>query len=128
MKKFIIGAGALLVPGLAFAVTGPDFGYFTSLFMDGFNLLNTYLIPILVIAATGYFFWTIIQYIRAKDATEQGKERHRMIQGVIGLTVMVAIWGIVALVVQLLGVGGASTPPAPCPPGYSWSSFSKKCN
>ncbi|MGI9118165.1 MAG: hypothetical protein ACR2IQ_01280 [Minisyncoccia bacterium] len=126
MKKLIIGTGAMFLPSLAFAALGPDFNYFISLFKVSYDLLSTYLIPILLLAATGWFFWSIIEYIKA-GADEKNVARNKMIKGVVGLAVMVSIWGIVALLGQLVGVNGQSTPPAPCPPGYSWSSVAKRC-
>ncbi len=127
MKKFIIGAGALMLPSLAFAVTGPDFGYFISLFSLALNVLNTYIIPGIIVLATIYFLYTVFQYIKGKDAKEQGEHRARMIQGVIGLVVIVAVWGIVQLIIQLAGIGGSSTQNPSCPPGYVWSNIYKKC-
>jgi len=127
MKKFIIGAGALLIPGLAFAQTGPNFGYFTSLFSLALEVLNTYIIPGIIILATIYFLWTVVQYIKGKDASEQKTNRDRMMQGIIGLTVIVAVWGIVAVITNLVGIGGSSTKPPACPPGYQWNTISKKC-
>ncbi len=127
MKKFIIGAGALLIPGLAFAQTGPNFGYFTSLFSLALDVLNTYVIPGLIIIATGYFFWTVIQYIKGKEAKDQEAHRARMMQGIIGLAVIVAVWGIVAVLINLAGVGGVSTKPPACPPGYQWDTVHKRC-
>ncbi len=120
MKKFIIGAGALLLPSLAFAVTGPDFAYFTSLFSLVLTVLNTYVIPGIIVLATIYFLITVFQYIKGKDDKDQALHRARMIQGVIGLVVIVAVWGIVQLIIQLAGVGGSSIPHPSCPPGYTW--------
>lgn len=127
MKKFIIGAGALLLPSLAFAVTGPDFGYFLSLFSLTLTVLNTYVIPGIIVLATIYFLITVFQYIKGKDAKEQGEHRARMIQGVIGLVVIVAVWGIVQLIIVLAGIGNTASQNPSCPPGYQWSNLAKKC-
>ncbi len=122
MKKFIIGAGALMVPAFAFAQSGPQFGYFESILIFSLRVLNTYIIPGLVIIATGFFMWSVVQYIRA-DAADKDNNRKKMINGVMGLTVMVAIWGISAFLISLFGVGNpiGGAPNVPCPPGYHWN-------
>ena len=121
MKKFIIGAGALMVPAFAFA-QGPQWSYIESIFIFALRVLNSYVIPGLVIVATGFFMWSVVQYIRA-DAADKDNNRKKMINGVIGLTVMVAIWGIASFLISLFGVGNpvAGGPNVPCPPGYHWN-------
>ncbi len=71
------------------------------------------LIPILFIIATAWFFVGVLYYLISED---ERKERGRriMVQGVISLAVMVAVWEIVALVVTFV----FSDPnPAPFSPG-----------
>ncbi len=127
MKKFIIGTGALLIPGLAFAQNFSDV-YLTTGFGSILKILNTYVIPGLIVLATIYFLWTVIQYIRAKDAKGQEEHRGRMIQGIIGLVVIVAVWGIVKVVTNVFDIGGPNTANPACPPGYTWQAASHKCN
>ncbi|MCC7436498.1 hypothetical protein IT402_01320 [Candidatus Nomurabacteria bacterium] len=85
----------------------------------------------LMIAATLYFIWTVIGYIRAKDATKAEESKKAMIRGIIGLFVIVAIWGIVRLITSTLGVGTGSlnSRDVPCPPGmiYNTSVTPPRC-
>ncbi|MBI2023747.1 hypothetical protein HYT01_04280 [Candidatus Giovannonibacteria bacterium] len=74
------------------------------------TILNA-IIPILMIIATIVFLWGVIKYITAggdEEALSTG--RSYMIFGLIGLTVMVAVWGIVTLIVNTFGVGGRAIP------------------
>lgn len=64
--------------------------------------------PILITLATLYFFWGITKYIRAGGNSEEMKEgKNVMIYGIIALFVMFAVWGLVVLVKNELGLGNA---------------------
>src|SRR3989344_3282355 len=89
MKKFIIGASALFLPGIAFAVTLED-----TLNEIG-NLINV-AGPIVIGLALLYFFWGLASYIFSSDDPEKKESgRNIMIWGVIALFVMVSVWGLV---------------------------------
>lgn len=68
------------------------------------------LIPILVTLALIAFFWGVARYaIKGADdekAREQGKQI--MIWGIIGLFVIVSVWGLVAVVQNTFNLGNAS--------------------
>lgn len=75
------------------------------------DLLNQ-LIPLLLILATVLFLWGVIRYVTAGGDEEKLKTgRQYMLWGLIGLAVMVAVWGIVKLLVNTFGVGGEGVPP-----------------
>ncbi len=75
-------------------------------------------ITFLMIAATLYFIWTVIQYITAKDADSRKEYRGKMVAGIVGLFVIVSVWGIVYFIGNTLGLGGGTSPYSlPCPPG-----------
>ena len=72
------------------------------------TLINTYIIPLLVALAIVYFFLGIIKYIQGGgDGKADGMKI--MGAGIIGLVVMLSVWGIVTLVTNSLGVGGQQT-------------------
>jgi uncharacterized membrane protein len=57
------------------------------------------LVPLIVSLAVVVFLWGVLKYVIAgsnKDGKEEG--RKFMIWGLIGLVVMVSVWGLVALV------------------------------
>jgi len=111
MKKIgLIGGGiaAAFLPFLALAQQSTKLGDVLSTVS---KLLNT-VIPILITLAMIYFIWGVIQYVTAKDEEKQKEARSVMINGIIGLFAIVAIWGLVALISKTFGVdvgGGAPT-------------------
>ncbi|MEK7162538.1 MAG: hypothetical protein AAB730_01610 [Patescibacteria group bacterium] len=57
-------------------------------------------LPLLFILATIVFLWGVILYITAGGDEEKRKEgRNYIIYGLIGLFVMVAVWGIVNIMI-----------------------------
>ena len=89
MKKFVIPAGVLLLPGIALAATLEDV---LNKFGDLINIAG----PIVVGLALLYFFWGLASYIFSSDDPEKKESgRNIMIWGVIALFVMVSVWGLV---------------------------------
>jgi uncharacterized membrane protein len=90
------------VPALAAA---PDLGYFDQ-FVALLGTLIGALIPVVIALGLLLFIWGMVQFIFASGdeaAKEEGKRK--MIWGVITLFVIVSVWGLVALLNQLTGVG-----------------------
>ena len=65
-------------------------------------------IPVLVALGVIYFIWGVVQYVIYDEEEAKKKGRDRMIYGIIGLAVIVSIWGLVAILNQTLGLGGAN--------------------
>jgi hypothetical protein len=80
------------------------------------SLLNTVqqilnlVIPVIVALGVVYFVWGVVQYFiaDAEEAKKTGKDR--IIYGIIGLAIITSLWGIVNLLVNTFGLGGASAP------------------
>lgn len=69
------------------------------LFERAADILNQSLVVVIGIAGL-VFFWGIVQYVMAQgDEKKLAEGKRVMIYGIIGLTVMVSIWGIVNLIV-----------------------------
>ncbi len=108
-----------LLPLTAFApmfalAQNANLGYFNNLLTSVQTLVNN-LIPFVLALALLFFLWGVFVYF-VFGAGDEGKRetgRAYMVYGIIGLVVMVAVWGIVQLVVTLLGVGGGATPAVP---------------
>jgi hypothetical protein len=113
MKK-IISVGALLafMPMVTFAVN--DANAFD--IMATINQILGWLIPILITLAVVYFIWGVIQYTLSSDEEAKKNARSKIIQGLIGLFVIVAFWGIIKIVTNTFGVGPGTTPILPCIP------------
>ena len=82
-------------------------GNLTQLISFAGDVLNR-LIPVLIAVALVVFFWGLIQYIRTH---KNGKEI--MIAGLVGLFIMVSVWGIIRIAQNTLGVGSGGPPSIP---------------
>ncbi len=118
MKKFIIAVIAF-GPLLAFAQNSTNVSATTILGVIG-KIINT-LIPLAIAAGVLYFIWGVIQYVTAKDEESQGAARKTMISGIIGLFVIVSIWGLVSIIRNTFGItddGTIDQGAVPCVPIY----------
>jgi len=95
MKKYILPVLAL-TPFLALAV-----GYdITSLVEKIRGILNI-IIPLLIAIAVVVFLFGVVKYVTSGGSEEKRVEaRNTMIWGIVGLFVMVAVWGLVAVLVN----------------------------
>ncbi len=75
---------------------------FSSLVSDLTTFLSD-LIPLVVVLALLYFLWGAVQFIRADDKT-RGEARTRVIYGLVGLFVMVSVWGLVGVLSNTLNL------------------------
>ena len=66
----------------------------------------------MVALATLVFLWGIIQYVIAQgDEKKLQESRQYMIYGIIGLAVMISVWGIVNIVIiTIFGAGSTEDP------------------
>lgn len=109
MKKILaLTTGSLsLFPLIASAQT------FTSVINTISNIVNQ-LIPLFLALALLAFFWGLITYIwKSGDAEAQEQGKNIMIAGIVGLFVMVSIWGIIGIIANTFGIqtGGTVRPP-----------------
>ncbi len=73
------------------------------------------LIPLALAVALLVFFWGLIRYIwSAGDAEGKANGQKIMTAGIIGLFLMVSIWGIVGIIANTFGLttGTRQTPPS----------------
>ncbi|HEY4714975.1 MAG TPA: hypothetical protein VIH31_00505 [Candidatus Paceibacterota bacterium] len=108
MKKFLAftaASGLSLVPFLAFAQSGTQI---TGILAIVQNILNI-LIPILITLGIVYFIYGVIGYVTAKDEEKRTEARGTMIYGIIGLFVIVSIWGLIKFLGTATGVGQGGT-------------------
>lgn len=106
MKKFAFSAVLFALPAVAFAQTPTNL-------LGLINLVGTVLnalIPILIALALVVFFWGLVKYIISK---KPGEGRSIMIAGLVGLFVMVSVWGIIRLAQNTLGVNNSTAIPIP---------------
>ncbi len=72
------------------------------------SALLSSLLPVLISLGVLYFIWGVIIYFIADDAEAKSKGKDRIIYGIIGLAVIVSVWGLVAILNQTLGLSGNS--------------------
>ena len=103
----IAAVSLLAAPGLAMAKTLVD------LISDIKGIINT-IIPLLISIAVLTLIWGIVKFITSAGNEDKRKEgRDLIIYGIIGLFVMVSIWGLVNVLVSTFGLGGGSAPSLP---------------
>lgn len=107
MKKFLVRLSVFvfgLVPALALAgdisESGSIFGIIGTI-----RAILDMLMPILITVAAVWFVWNVISYTIAGDDKKKESAKNGIITGLIGLLVIVAFWGIIALVMNTFGVG-----------------------
>jgi hypothetical protein len=62
------------------------------------------IIPFLIALAIVVFFWGVISYVIAADEEAKTKGRDKMIYGLIGIAVIVGLWGFIALLQNTFGL------------------------
>jgi hypothetical protein len=76
-------------------------------------LLNT-VIPVLIVLGVIYFIWGVITYVIAGEDEAKTKGRNMMIYGLIGLLVIVSVWGLVNILRNSFGIYGTAPINVPC--------------
>jgi len=112
-KKLAIlsGIGSFFAPLFALAVTQActvTNDTIEGIFCKARSILNT-IVPLLVTLGVVYFVWGVVQYIMTGDEAKKKEGRTKMIYGIIGLVVIITMWGIVGLITNTFGVSGAYT-------------------
>ncbi len=73
-------------------------------------LLNA-LIPILISLGVVYFLWGVVSYMFGKSDEAKKEGKNRIIWGLVGVAVIVSVWGLVAILQNLLFGGTKPTNP-----------------
>lgn len=73
------------------------------------DLLNA-VVPVLVALGIVYFVWGVVSYMIGSDEEAKKKGRDRVIYGIIGLAVIVAMWGLVNILTDTFGLTGMNNP------------------
>src|SRR3990167_6067213 len=79
------------------------------------NVLNA-VVPILIALGVVYFVWGVVTYVISNDEEAKEKGRNRIIYGIIGLAVIIGLWGLVAILTstfQLDNTTGITLPLVP---------------
>ncbi len=84
-------AGATSV-GCDYGSTGTLFGVLCRVG----QFLNS-IVPVLIALGVVYFVWGVVSYVIASDEEAKKAGRDRIIYGIIGLAVIIGLWGLVNL-------------------------------
>ena len=100
-------AAVLLLPIISFAAT-TDFKSLVSGITTG---ILAPLIPLIIGLAVVVFLWGVLRFIvAAGDVKKREEGRNFIIWGLIGITIMFSIWGLVKILTDTLNLD--KTPPA----------------
>lgn len=101
MKK-IISLGAVL------GVVSPlSFVFAVTKISDIFSTISSllsYLMPLLITFAAIWFVWNVIQYLISGDEEKKKKAKGGIVQGLIGLFVIIAFWGIISIFMNTFNI------------------------
>jgi hypothetical protein len=100
MKKIITGVTLFAAPMLTFAQGANAFSI-----LDTLRSLVDRLIPFFIAAGLAYFIFGIVKYVIAGDSDDKEKARHVIVQGLIGLFIMLSVWGIIGVFQRTFQVG-----------------------
>jgi len=106
MKKALIIGSSLLAPALLFAQVGLITN-FQSLLNGVIRILN-WIIPFLVVLAVFLVIWGAFLFVTNAGDPEKRKEgRDRILWGIVGIVVMLSIWGLVNILRSTFGLNVA---------------------
>ena len=93
----------------------PGIGSFIS---DIGEILNS-IIPLMIALAGVYVVWGVVSYIIADEEEAKKKGRSKIVYGIIGLAIIISLWGLVNLVVKTFFPDTISPPSIPALTGSS---------
>lgn len=122
IKKYILIAGASFLPIVSSAQDGAycaNWGNRVKTIADIFKfftcLIQTSIIPIVMTLALLYFIYGVVNFFLAPDAGDKKREEGKkfMLWGIIGLFVMISVWGLVSILTSTFDTGGVTIPLLP---------------
>ncbi|MCC2630675.1 MAG: hypothetical protein K0S38_484 [Candidatus Paceibacter sp.] len=109
MKKFLAGAVVFLLPVVALAQSvETGVGKLPALVNTLTNAANS-LIPFFLAIAVVVFIYGVIKYILATGAEDKAAARGYIIYGIIGIAVIISLFGLIRLLQSFFGLTGAET-------------------
>lgn len=81
-------------------------------------IISKYIVGLLFAVAFVFFLWGMVQFIgNADNESERDKGKQFMIWGIIGITVMFCVWGLVAILTSTFNINTKTIPQLPQAPG-----------
>lgn len=126
MKKIIVvGSVFAFLPGIAFAANIADVKELINYIIEILNMT----VPLIFAIAMVSFVWGVLKYVVANDVKSKAEGRPFVIYGIIGLAVMLSIWGLAYFVKNSFfesapttpsGLPSTGTSGGPGGSGWSW--------
>ena len=107
MLKKIAASVIAFSPLVAFAQYAPSQGIH-GLFLLVQQVLN-WLVPIFIALAVVWLIWNVFQYTIAADPEKKKESTGAIVWGIVGIFVMVSIWGLVAILQSTFGTSGVQS-------------------
>ena len=104
MKKILTSLTISLIPVMVLADGQTIPGLITELS----TFLKT-LLPIFVSIAVLYFVWEVIKYTISENEDKKKEAKSGIAWGIIGLFVIICVWGLVKVVENTLGIDETTT-------------------
>lgn len=123
---FLSGLGLSLAPAVAFAqidiggassscTVGGNSGTLFTLLCQFGSLLNS-VVPVLIALGVVYFVYGVVSYVIASDEEAKKAGRDRIIFGIIGLAVIISVWGLVTILNRTFGISNTASITLPTVP------------
>ncbi len=81
-----------------------------------FDELLTAVLPVLIGLGVVYFVWGVITYVISSDEEAKKAGRDRIIYGIIGLAVIIGLWGLVRILTDTFSISNTRTITLPTVP------------
>lgn len=115
IKKITTGAALALLPTVVLAQTQ----VFSILGVIS-NIMKI-LIPMLITAALLFFIYGVVRYVIAKNADDTKDAKNIIFRGLIGLFVILSIWGLVGVIQSTFGIGSGGDIDSSSIPGVDFN-------
>ena len=127
MKKKLIVLSGLAFMSLPFMVSAQTTGGTATVCSGGqintiqslickFNEILGAILPLLIALGVVLFVWGVIAYVIASDEEAKAAGKNRMIYGIVGLAVIVGLWGLVRIVTNTFGLNNVTNITLPTVP------------
>jgi hypothetical protein len=107
MKKVLASALVAVSPLVALAQSTTPSQGIAGLFTLIGGILNR-IVPLFIALAVVFFIWEVFQYTIAGSEEKKKAAKGGMIWGIVGIFIMVSVWGLVAILQSTFGTTGVS--------------------
>jgi hypothetical protein len=115
MKKFLLGLGIAMAPAVALAQSAEDVASrLAGLSITLTGLVNS-VIPFLLAIAVVVFIWGVIKYMIQSSPEDKAAGRSYIIWGIIGIAVILSIFGLVRLLQNTFNIQNTQLRPSDIP-------------